>query len=329
MKAIVYNEIQGIEEFEMSLIETEIPGIGKNDVLVEIKAFAVNPVDLKIRSRRLPESTRGVILGFDASGVISQIGENVTRFNVGDDVFYSGEMNRDGCYAEFQAVAEDIIAKKPKNLSYSQAAALPLASLTGFEAVIENKNYVNDHKILVIGGAGGVGSMAIQLLNKKTNAQIYTTASSEKSKNWIESLGITNILDHSKLKEEIQKNDIGEFDTIFITNKTDHYYELLPKIIKPYGDIILIDDPTQFDLKPFKQKAVNVKFEFMMAKTLFNYNRYTQAEILDEVSKLVDENKIKSTITTELKGFSLENLKEAFKLLTSDHNQGKAVISLS
>ena len=331
MKALTYEKAHALNQFAFKLSELPMPELQDHDVLVKIKAVGFNPVDYKIRQNRSADGAKPIILGWDAAGVIEKIGNNVSQFKVGDEVYYAGDVTRDGTYAEYQAVDSRVISLKPKTLSFAEAAAIPLTAITAYEALIEQTTttYTKDTAVLIIGGAGGVGSIGIQLLKNLTPAKVIATASRDESKKWCKTLGADFVIDHSKnLKEELLSIGINEVDFVFSTTQTNKYYALFAEIIKPFGHIALIDDPDTFDIKPFKLKAIVANFEFMFAKTMFQYDMESQGKLLKQVADLIDDKKVVTTLSKEFKGLKTEHVKEAHSILESGVSVGKMVMSI-
>lgn len=331
MKALAYTAAHALSQF--SIVETERPQptIKDHDILVRVKAISVNPVDYKIRQNRSAAENGAVILGWDASGVVEALGPQVKGFKIGDEVYYAGDLTRDGSNAELQAVDSRIVALKPKSLSHTQAAAIPLTGITAYEALISQTTtkYSDNSKVLIIGGAGGVGSIGIQLLKALTPVKIYATASRAETAAWCKELGAHGTLDHSKdLKEEMKASGIDGFDFIFSTNATESYLSIMPDLLKPFGHLALIDDPKVLDIRPFKTKSITISWEFMFTKSMFQYDQEAQGKLLGHVASLIDTKEIKTTLQTELQGLTSENLKKAHTLLESGKSVGKIVITL-
>lgn len=330
MKAIGYFKAHSLKDFRLEVFDLTEPEVGPYDLLVRVHAISINPVDYKIRQNRSAPADYPVILGWDAAGIVEKVGSQVAKFKKGDEVFYAGDINRAGSYAELQAVDSRIVALKPKTLSFAEAAALPLTSLTAYEALISQKisDLSQGTKTLIIGGAGGVGSMAIQLLKALTKTTVIATASRRESKDWCQKLGADHVIDHSKnIADALSKIGVKDIDCAFGTTHSDRYFEILPQILKPFGHFVLIDDPKQFDISSFKAKSIRVSWELMFTKTLFNYDLESQGEILSTVASLIDKKSIKTTLTKKLDGFSFENIREAHELLESGVSIGKIVVS--
>ena len=273
MKAISY--IDGMDHgFQNPLVDIEkaMPSLKDRDLLVRIKAISVNPVDTKVRRNPVAAgNTR--ILGWDAVGEVIEVGSGVQHFKVGDQVWYAGDLTRDGSNAEYQAVDERIVSLKPQSLSNAEAAALPLTAITAWEMLFDRFNVDLDQSdnILVIGGAGGVGSIAIQLLKAKTNLKVIATASREETKAWVKSLGADYVIDHTEdLNTQIKALGLDAPRYIFSTNQTETYLPQISKLIAPQGKFGLIDDPKLLDIGEFKSKSVSVHWEFMFTRSMFN-----------------------------------------------------------
>ncbi|WP_338884045.1 zinc-binding alcohol dehydrogenase family protein [Xenorhabdus sp. TH1] len=331
MKAVVYKKPLPIDHQE-SLLDMEIPEpkIETNDLLIDIKAISVNPADVKIRASSTPKD-KYRILGWDVSGVVIDKGENVKNFNIGDEVYYAGAINRDGCYSERQVVDYRIVAKKPKNISFSDAAAVPLTALTAWEALFDRLNIDRNEEscILIIGGAGGVGSIAIQMIKAMTKLTVIATASRNESKEWVKSLGADYVINHfDSLEEQIHSEKIQAPKYVFSTSNTDSYLDQIVNIIEPQGKIVLIDDPKSLDILKLKGKSLTICWEFMFTRSLFETDDISnQGKILDEVAILLDKGKIKTTKNKEFYGINASNLKEAHQIIESNRTVGKIVLN--
>lgn len=332
MKAIGYYEPQAIS-LPNALLNLEVPEpvVLNDDLLIEVKAVSVNPIDYKVRKSRKGNPNHPVILGWDAAGIVIKKGNAVTDFEIGDEVFYAGDFFRMGSNAQFQAVDHRIVGKKPKNLTFSAAAALPLTSLTAYEALFEKLHVPTDRdcNVLIIGGAGGVGSITIQLLKQLTQTTVYATYGRAASLEWLQSLHVDGLIDrHLSLKDHYENGSLPELEFIFSTTHTDQYLPELPDIIAPFGQLCIIDSPQKLDINPFKSKAASVHWEAMFAKSMYKYNMESQGTILNKIAKLVEEGKIHSTIHTTMHGLNVENFVTAHKILESSESIGKISIAL-
>jgi NADPH2:quinone reductase len=335
MKAIGYKTPSPITATD-SLVDIELPKPEPKgrDILVEVKAISVNPVDYKIR-RSTPPSV-GVewkVVGWDAAGVVAAVGPDVTGFKAGDEVWYAGSITRPGANAEFHLVDERIVGKKPSKLGWADAAALPLTSLTAWEAFFDRLDVKKPvpgaaAAILIIGGAGGVGSIAIQIARQFTGLTVIATASRSETKEFVQSLGAHHVIDHSKpVAEEIAALGIGAPAFVFSTTQTAQHVDDIAELIAPQGRFCLIDDPSGFDIMKFKRKAVSIHHELMFTRAIYETpDMNEQGRILDEVSSAVDAGKIRSTATQNLGAINAENLKNAHEQLESGSTIGKVVL---
>ncbi|ENU46408.1 zinc-binding alcohol dehydrogenase family protein [Acinetobacter nosocomialis] len=332
MKAVAYQKAGPITSPESLVdIELDTPAAKGHDLLVRVQAISVNPVDTKIRKNISAESGWKV-LGWDAVGTVETIGDKVTQFRVGDVVWYAGALNRQGSNSELQLVDERIVGHKPKILEATEAAALPLTAITAWEMLFDRlqvpKTAPANTTILVIGGAGGVGSITIQLLKQLTNLTIIATASRPETKEWVEQLGADYVLDHREpLAPQIKQLGLNAPSYVFSTTQTDQHLSDIVELIAPQGHFGLIDDPEQLDIKPFKSKSVSVHWEFMFTRSMFQTeDMQKQSDLLNEVSKLVDEGKIKTTVTEVLSPINAENLKRVHQQIESGTTKGKIVL---
>ncbi|MDO7538170.1 zinc-binding alcohol dehydrogenase family protein [Acinetobacter nosocomialis] len=332
MKAVAYQKAGPITSPESLVdIELDTPAAKGHDLLVRVQAISVNPVDTKIRKNISAESGWKV-LGWDAVGTVEATGDKVTQFRVGDVVWYAGALNRQGSNSELQLVDERIVGHKPKILEATEAAALPLTAITAWEMLFDRlqvpKTAPANTTILVIGGAGGVGSITIQLLKQLTNLTIIATASRPETKEWVEQLGANYVLDHREpLAPQIKQLGLNAPSYVFSTTQTDQHLSDIVELIAPQGHFGLIDDPEQLDIKPFKSKSVSVHWEFMFTRSMFQTeDMQKQSDLLNEVSKLVDEGKIKTTVTEVLSPINAENLKRVHQQIESGTTKGKIVL---
>jgi len=319
-----------LDQFNLQLMELPNPSPGGRDLLIDVKAIGLNPVDYKIRTRRSGVAGQPVILGWDAAGIVRACGENVTRFNLGDEVFYSGDLNRAGSYATRQLVDERLVSVKPKNLSFTEAAALPLTSLTAYEMLFEKMCLTGSDRrtILIIGGAGGVGSQAIQLLKLKTPMTVIATASRPESKQWVNSLGADHVVSHQTFVDDIRKLGLKFVDFIFSTTHSGQHWPKMADIIAPFGEIGMIDDADGLDFSIFKSKSVSLHWELMFTKSSFDYRVVSQGEILEEVKTLIESDKMRTTVNRVLNGLTVENLRVGHTMLEQHTSVGKIVVQL-
>ena len=334
MKAIGYTHSLDINE-PNALMDLEIdkPSASGRDLLIKISAIAVNPVDYKIRQRVNPEGGEPKILGWDAVGEVVDIGSDVTKFAVGDRVYYAGDLTRPGSNAEFQLVDERIVGKAPKSLSDSDAAALPLTTITAYELLFDHlklkqQSEKSEEVVLVVGAAGGVGSIMLQLLKTLTGATVIATASRESSKNWVQELGPDYVVDHSQpMAEQIKALNVGEVTHVASLNNTHQYIDTYVEVMKPKGKLALIDDPESLDVAKLKQKSLSLHWEFMFTRSMFETDDMAeQSRLLSDVASLIDEGKIKTTVGKHLGKINAANLIEAHKALEEGSAIGKLVL---
>lgn len=334
MKAIGYTRIGDLEAAD-SLVEfeTERPSASGYDLLVQVQAVSVNPVDQKVRMRRAPEGDQPNVLGYDAVGEVVEIGDQVSGFAPGDAVWYAGSIARSGTNAEYHLVDARIVGRKPASASNAEAAALPLTSLTAYEMLFDRLRVTDPvpgaaPAVLIIGGSGGVGSIAIQLLRAKTDLTVIATASRPETQAWVTELGAHHTTDHSKpLPEQIEALGIGAPGFVFSTTHTDQYVSQIAELIAPQGRFGLIDDPAVMDVMPFKTKAVSTHWELMFTRPIFGTADIArQGEILNEVADLLDAGKIRSTATETLGAITAENLRAAHLALATNKTRGKMVL---
>ena len=332
MKAIGYKENLPIEDIKsLQDIELDTPKATGKDILVEIKAISVNPADYKVRAGMPVEGNDWKVIGWDATGIVKEVGEDVTLFNVGDEVWYAGDFTRQGSYAQYQIVDERIVGKKPASISYAEAAALPLTTLTAYEMLFDRLQVSKDDaskSILVIGAAGGVGSILVQLAKKLTKLNIIGTASREETTSWLKELGADTVINHrNKLSEEFKKYDLPAPEYVVSLNATEQHADEIVKVIKPQGRFGFIDDPKSFNVMPFKAKAVSTHIEFMFTRSMFQTeDMVEQHNILNEVSKLIDNGTIKTTLGENFGIINAENLRKAHAFLETGKAKGKIVL---
>lgn len=342
MKAIGYKKSLPItDKISLQDIELPQPVVSDHDLLVKVKAIAVNPVDCKIRQRVAPTDDSYKVIGWDAVGEVVAKGNDVTLFNVGDTVFYAGELNRPGCNAEYQLVDEKLVGVKPQNLSDADAAALPLTSVTAWELLFKHlaiqpktpntsqtSTKESNEIILIVGAAGGVGSILIQLAKTLTNAVVIATASRASSQDWIKSLGADYVVDHSQpILPQINALNIGQVTHIASLNSTDTYIDTYVELLAPFGKISLIDDPEPFDIKKLKAKSLSLHWTFMYTRSMFKTDDMNeQGNILNRVSELTEQGLIKTTIGKNLGVINAENLRSAHQEIEAGSSIGKIVL---
>ncbi len=334
MRAIGYTKSLPIDD-PQSLVDLDLPkpeAIGR-DLLVEVKAVSVNPVDTKIRQRRADPDGKPQVLGWDASGIVVAIGPDVTGFAVGDEVFYAGAIDRPGTNSEYHLVDERIVGHKPKSLDWAQAAALPLTSVTAWETLFDRLDVRKPvpgaaNAILIIGGAGGVGSITIQLARQLTDLTVIATASRDETRGWVEDLGAHHVIDHRKpLAAQVEALGLGAPGFVFSTTHTDEHIAEIGELLAPQGRLALIDDPKTLDIVPLKQKSISVHWELMYTRSLFQTaDMGEQGVLLGEVARLVDAGTIRTTLAENFGKIDAANLRRAHEWIESHTAKGKIVL---
>lgn len=334
MKAIGFYRSLPIESDE-ALVDLDIPAPtpGSRDLLVRVQAISVNPVDTKVRARVTPAQGQPHILGYDAVGVVEAVGSEASLFQPGDAVFYAGDIGRPGTNAELHCVDERIVGRKPASLSLAEAAAMPLTAITAWEALFDRLDVRKAvpgaaDAILIIGGAGGVGSIATQLARQLTNLTVITTASRPETAAWSRALGAHHVIDHSKpLAAEVAALGLGAPGFVFSTTNTDRHLDQIADLIAAQGRFVLIDDPDCLDVLPFKRKSVSTHWEFMFTRSMFNTaDIVEQGRLLDEVARLVDAGTLKTTFAESFGTISATNLRRAHAMIESGRAKGKIVL---
>lgn len=314
--------------------ETDIPVPTRYDLLVKVAATAVNPVDYKIRQTAAQDTALDSpkIIGWDAVGTVTAVGDQVSRFKVGDAVYYAGDLTRSGSNAEYQLVDERIVGLTPKTLSIAEAAAMPLTGLTAYEALFDririNPRLDTGKTILILAGAGGVGSIAIQLAKQLGKLTVIATASRPASVAWCHKMGADYVVNHYDLGAELERIGHHQVDYIFDCVNINAYWETVVEIIKPQGHILSITGSSEaLNLSLLKSKSASFSWEFMYTRSMFGTEDIArQHEILNHIADLLDGGTLQSTLTTTLEGLSAEHLKQAHKMQESGTCIGKTVI---
>src|ERR1700754_3932226 len=328
MKAVGYKKSLPVESADALIdFETAKPEPKGRDIRVAVKAISANPVDYKVRKRAAPPEGETKILGYDAAGIVDAVGPDVTLFKAGDDVFYAGSIQRQGTNSEFHLVDERIVGRKPKTLSFAQAAALPLTSITAWELLFDRLGAVpgksvDPRTLLTIGGAGGVGSILIQLARRLTGLTIVATASRPETVKWCLDLGAHAVIDHAKpMKEQIEKLKLPPVALIASLTYTDQHYKALADLIAPQGKFGLIDDPPEFNVAVFKGKAISVHWESMFTRSSFQ-----TPDMIGQHHLLNDKGVLRTTMDQAFGTSNAASLKRAHALLESGKSRGKIVL---
>ncbi|WP_437882275.1 zinc-binding alcohol dehydrogenase family protein [Pseudomonas sp. LRF_L74] len=334
MKAIGFYHALPIDD-PQSLVDLELPEptLRDHDLLVEVKAVSVNPVDVKVRAGSTPPAGQPRILGWDASGIVRKVGSRVSCFREGDRVWYAGDITRPGSNAELQAVDERIVGPMPTSLGFAEAAALPLTAITAWELLfdrlkVQDLEPMTNGTLLVVGAAGGVGSVLIQLARHLTGLTVIGTASRPETREWVSAKGAHHVIDHHQpWAEQLQRLGISDVTHVIGLNHTETYLQQIVDVLRPEGQLALIDDPQVLDIRPFKAKSLSVHWELMFTRSMFNTASLArQHKLLRRVSELVDAGVVSSTLTQALAGINAANLKRAHALIETGATRGKIVL---
>jgi NADPH2:quinone reductase len=334
MRAVGYTQSLPIEAAD-ALIDFEAarPEPAGRDIRVAVKAISANPVDYKVRKRAAPPAGETKILGFDAAGIVDAVGPEATLFKPGDAVFYAGSILRQGTNSEFHLVDERIVGRKPKALSFAEAAALPLTSITAWELLFDRLGAVpgkglDARTLLITGGAGGVGSILIQLARRLTGLTVVATAARPESQTWCLELGAHAVIDHNKpMKEQIEALKLPPAGLVASLTYTDQHYKAIAELMAPQGRFGLIDDPPEFNVAVFKGKAISIHWESMFTRSSFKTpDMIAQHQLLNDVADLIDKGVLRTTLGENFGAINAQNLKRAHALLESGKSRGKIVL---
>ncbi|OAN11118.1 NADPH:quinone reductase [Photobacterium jeanii] len=326
-QSLPINEPNSLIEFDKAL-----PEVGENDLLVKVKANSINPADAKIRVRAAKDKVleQPRVVGFDAVGEVVAMGDNVDGFLIGDRVYYAGDVTRQGSNAEYQAVDARITAHAPTSLSDEEAAVMPLGAITAWEALFDRLRVRPEEKktLLIIGGAGGVGSITTQLAKQLTNLTVIATASRPETEQWAKEMGADYVANHRNLVESVREQGIQHVDYIFNVADTKGHWESMVELIAPQGMIAsIVEFDGGVDLSALQGKSAGFIWELMFTRSLFNTeDLQKQQDILFQTANLIDSGRIKSTLTKTLNGFHLDTFKEAHRLIESGTSIGKVAI---
>ena len=333
MRAVGYKHSLPIDNADALIdLEIEKPAPQGRDLLVEVKAISVNPVDTKVRKRADPKGGASKILGYDAAGVVAAAGGDAKLFKPGDAVFYAGSILRPGTNAQYHLVDERIVGAKPTKLDFAAAAALPLTSITAWEMLFDRfavpRGGGEGRSLLIIGAAGGVGSIAIQLARALSKVAVIATASRPDTVAWCKELGAHHVIDHSKpMAPQLEAIGHRFVNYVFGVNASDKHYDTMVEVVAPQGKLGMIDDPGMFDPNKFKAKSVSLHWESMFTRSSFQTpDMEAQHRLLNEVAKFVDDGKIRTTLAQTLGTINAANLKQAHTLIESGRARGKLVL---
>jgi zinc-binding alcohol dehydrogenase family protein len=332
MKAIAFTQHGLPLDNPESLTDMDLPkpAPGPLDLLVEVRAIAVNPVDTKVRAGSA--ATEPKVLGWDAVGVVQETGADVTLFQPGDEVYYAGSIARPGSYSEFHLVDERIVGRKPASLDAASAAALPLTSITAWELLFDRLGVQEGggegDTLLIMGAAGGVGSILVQLARQLTKMTVIGTASRTQTQAWVRDLGAHHVIDHSQpLAAQLERIGIPQVSHVASLTHTDAYFTQLIDVLRPQGRLGLIDDPKTLDVMPMKRKALSLHWELMFTRALFETpDMIKQHELLNRVADLVDQGVLRTTLGEHFGAINATNLRRAHALIESGKARGKLVL---
>ena len=331
MKALVYEKAHSLADFAIHLADVEEPALRDQDVLVEVHAIGINPGEAGIRSMKSAEPGGRVLLGWEFAGIVVGAGPAVERFKVGDRVFGTGDMTRDGAWAERVAVDHRIVAHVPDQLSFTDAASLPIGAVTAWEAVFRDQDALPSgvDRVLVLGGAGAVGSLATQLLKARTAAFVISTGSRPDSKKWCKRMGADLVLDHSAdIAEQLGAAGIPHVDWVLSTAKSADNIGWIADVLRPFGHLSVVDGGPPLDVRPLAPKAASLHLEMVFSRIIYGSEPERQGRILATVAALVVEGRVKPIMTTLLEGLTAETMKAAHELVASGRTVGKVVIAI-
>lgn len=341
MKAVAYRHAHALDDAGPGLEDVALPDPVPqgHDLLVEVKAVSVNPVDTKVRKSTSAAGDGGwKVLGYDAVGTVRAVGPAVERYRVGDRVWYAGDITRPGTNAELHLVDERIAGPAPSTLDDAQAAALPLTAITAWELLFDRlglRRYDGGagapgrDVLLIVGASGGVGSIMTQLARRLTSATVVGSASRPETREWVQSLGAHHVVDHGQpLAEELRRAGLPPVTHVASLTHTDQHFEQIVEAIAPQGRLALIDDPAAFDVRLLKRKSVSLHWEFMFTRSMFGTDdRIEQQRLLEDVARLVDAGQLRSTAAEHFGAITAANLRRAHALVESGRARGKVVLS--
>jgi len=332
MKAIVYTQHGLPIDDPQALLDTELPMplAGPHDLLVEVRAVSVNPVDTKIRLGSAVSEPR--VLGWDASGIVRAVGANVTLFAPGDEVFYAGSIVRPGSNSQFQAVDERIVGRKPANLGFAEAAALPLTSITAWELLFDRLRVPEGggegKSLLIVGAGGGVGSILTQLARRLTKLTVIGSASRDATREWVTKLGAHHTVDHTRsMQPQLEELGFANVDIVISLTHTDRHYQDIIDALAPQGQLALIDDPATLDAVPLKRKSISLHWELMFTRSMFETaDMVRQHELLNRVAAMIEDGTLTTTLGEHFGTINAANLRRAHALIESNRAIGKIVL---
>ena len=330
MKALAYEKAHNLDSFAIQLVEVAEPTLRESDVLVDVHAIGINPGEAFIRKTRSAAPGGRVLLGWEFAGVVIGAGLAVRNLKTGDRVFGTGDMSRDGAWAERLAVDHRILAKIPGELTFVDAASLPIGAITAWEAVFRDQDALPSgvDRVLIVGGAGAVGSIATQLLKAKTKAFVISTASRLPSSEWCREMGADLVIDHTRnIEKQLASAQIQQVDMVLSTAKTAGNLAWIAKLLRPFGHLSVVDMCSVLDADILMIKSASLRMEMVFSRILHGSDLHRQGSILDAVASLVVKRRMRPIVLTRLAGLTSETTREAHELIETARTIGKVVIA--
>ena len=330
MKALAYEKAHTIDAFALELVEVGEATLRDSDLEIEIRAIGINPGEAFMRQTRSAPPRGRVILGLEFAGVVSTVGKHVDGFTVGDRVMGTGDPGRDGCWAQRVAVDHRVVSRILDDVSFVDAASLPIGSLTSWEAIFREQDQLpaDVNTVLIVGGAGAVGSMATQLLKARTSTTVIATASQPQSQEWCASLGADLVVDHAQdVVEQLAAAGVREVDMVLSTAASAQNLAWIGQLLRPYGHVAVVDGAAQLDLGPLTQKSASLHTETVFTKVRLPTGSNSQSRILAEVGNHLLARRLRPIVTTQLEGLTVASMKTAHELVETRHTVGKIVIA--
>ncbi|MGG1217395.1 zinc-binding alcohol dehydrogenase family protein [Priestia endophytica] len=329
MKAVgLYKYLPITNEESLVDVEVEQGNPTGHDLLIRVQAVSVNPVDTKVRAPKDKEEEKPKILGFDASGIVEEVGEECSLFKKGDTVYYAGSIGRQGTNSEYHLVDERIVGRKPENLSFAEAAAMPLTTLTAWEGLFQRLHVQEGESILIINGGGGVGSIAIQLA-KQAGLTVIATSSRIETSEWCKGLGADFIINHyESMEEQLKEHGMESVDNIFCLHSTDKHWKEMSKVIRPQGKICsIVENEEPIDLKLLQDKSISFFWEFMFTRPLYETDDMVdQHHILNKVGEELEKGNLQHTLQETISPINAENMRKAHGKVEKGKMIGKIVV---
>jgi NADPH:quinone reductase len=331
VKALAYAKAHSFDAPGLELIEVDEPALRDADLLVEIRAIGVNPGEALIRKTRSAPPGGWVILGWEFAGVVIAVGSDVTGFEVGDRVMGTGDLSRDGCWAERLAVDHRVVTRIPEDLAFADAASVPIGGLTAWEALFREQNQLpaGVGSVLVIGGAGGVGSVATQLLKARTSSFVIATASRPESRSWCLQMGADLVVDHgTNVLAQLGEAGVERVDMVFSTAGTEQNIGWIARLLRPYGHLCVIDAAAPFDASALVPKSASLHTEMVFSKIMNGTDASSQGRILSTITHLLLEGRLRPIVTTRLTGLTVNTMNLAQQMSETRRTIGKIVVEL-